>query len=182
MTMNLKKYITLLTIFFGIIVFSVIFPKSVSAGEWANPNQTCTQYCSATGGRTCINTQNISGSGQTVESSCSSSFPPLSCSFSIPSQTCCTCQGAAPPRNPCASFPQFPVYCPANNRCIPAGYDCATQTSCGGRQWYCPSGYRINCGPPVTCQSTAAPTPTPRPSVCVPNSIRNVCSTTSCSL
>lgn len=214
MTMNLKKYITLLTIFFGIIVFFVIFPKSVFAGEWANRGQTCAQYCASTG-RSCITTYNTGGTFQTVGSSCSSSFT-LSCDYVYPDQICCGCQGA-PPANPCAPFPQFPVYCPAINRCIPtnwsctnfitncggnsfwfcpngytatcsnnqpgccpAGYDCSTQTNCGGQQWYCPSGYRINCGPPVTCQSTA--TPTPRPSVCVPNSIRNVCSTTSCSL
>lgn len=160
----------------------------VFAGEWANRGQTCTQYCASTG-RACINTQNISsGGGQTVGGSCSSNFPSLSCSFSQGGQGCCTCQGApatpTPQRDPCAGWISqgWTQYCPSQNICISPQYDCSTAATCNGQIRVCPSGYRVNCGPPITCLSTAAPTPTPRTSICVPNSIRNVCSTTSCSL
>lgn len=164
--------------FLGSTVFFVLSAPPVSAGEWANPNQTCTQYCASTG-RSCINRQNTGGTGQTVGGSCSSGFPPLSCNDVSPDQSCCTCQGA-PPRDPCARWISqgWTQYCPSQNICISPQYDCNTAATCNGRTWVCTTGYRINCGPPVTCQSTL----TPGTRICEPGRIRNVCSTTSCSL
>lgn len=162
-------------------VFFVLSAPPVFAGEWANRGQTCTQYCASTG-RSCITTYDTGGTGQTVGGSCSSSFT-QSCNYAYPDQICCGCQGAPrTPRDPCARWiPQgWTQYCSSQNICISPQYDCNTAATCNGRTWVCPTGYRINCGPPITCQSTA--TPTPRPSVCVPDTIRNVCSTTSCSL
>lgn len=45
----------------------------------------------------------------------------------------------------------------------PSGYDCSTATVCGSDVYYCPSGYKVQCSPPVCVAPTPTPTPTRTP-------------------